>query len=242
MAVDAAVAALRSRGLDAVARRPEVSVGVPDIDQAGDVSGDQSGDEVRDERAGEPGAVPTVVPEPAEPVPGAVLLLGLAGTPRSRERALAAVVSSNRPWVGVVEGLDLDQRADLLGLGACEVLPGDAGLDAVATSLEKASHEQPAGPAPTGAVLRRRVVAALSGYQGAASDGAALERLDSLTPREREVLELLGAGRPVRQIAQTLGSSPATVRSQVRSVRRKLGVHSQLAAVAALRGGDAARD
>lgn len=227
MAVDAAVAALRSRGLDAVARRPEVLPAVA-------VEATEVG------HADAP--VAPEPPAPVDPVPGAVLWLGLAGTPRSRERVLSGVVSSNRPWVAVVEGLDLDQRADLLGLGASEVLPGDAGLDAVARCIEEAANQLPHGPAPTGVILHRRVAAALSGCHGSPDDGAARERLATLTPREREVLELLGAGRPVGQIAQTLGSSPATVRSQVRAVRRKLGVHSQLAAVAALRGSELTRD
>lgn len=57
-------------------------------------------------------------------------------------------------------------------------------------------------------------------------------RLASLTKREREVLHLLYLGRTVQQIAADDGVAPSTVRSQVRSVLRKLGVNAQLAAVA----------
>jgi RNA polymerase sigma factor (sigma-70 family) len=64
------------------------------------------------------------------------------------------------------------------------------------------------------------------------------QRLDSLTPRERQVLDLLRHGLPVRAIASRLGLSESTVRSQVRAVLRKLDVRSQLAAVAVLRGID----
>lgn len=67
-----------------------------------------------------------------------------------------------------------------------------------------------------------------------------LERIESLTPRERTVLRLLFAGDKVVTIADLLGISEATVRSHVRSMLRKLGVNSQLAAVAAygwLQGG-----
>jgi DNA-binding NarL/FixJ family response regulator len=60
------------------------------------------------------------------------------------------------------------------------------------------------------------------------------ERMHSLTPREHEVLTMLHAGHPVVRIAQLLEISPATVRSQVKAVRRKLQVKSQLGAVAAL--------
>ena len=60
-----------------------------------------------------------------------------------------------------------------------------------------------------------------------------LARLESLTPRERSVLGLLFTGEKVGTIATHLDISEATVRSHVRSVLRKLGVNSQLAAVAA---------
>lgn len=55
--------------------------------------------------------------------------------------------------------------------------------------------------------------------------------LEELTPREREVLELLGAGQDTRQIAATLGITVPTVRTHVRHILRTLGVHTQLAAV-----------
>jgi DNA-binding NarL/FixJ family response regulator len=63
-------------------------------------------------------------------------------------------------------------------------------------------------------------------------------RLASLTPRERQVLDLLRHDNRVRGIALQLGLSESTVRSQMRSVLRKLDVRSQLAAVAALRALD----
>lgn len=58
-------------------------------------------------------------------------------------------------------------------------------------------------------------------------------RIASLTPRERSVLHLLYLGESVRSIARVSGVSETTVRSQVRSVLRKLEVNSQLSAVAA---------
>ena len=58
-------------------------------------------------------------------------------------------------------------------------------------------------------------------------------RARALTPREREVLMLLYEGAMITEIAALLQVSPSTVRSQVKAVRQKLGVTSQLAAVAA---------
>jgi PAS domain S-box-containing protein len=52
-----------------------------------------------------------------------------------------------------------------------------------------------------------------------------------LTPRQREVLDLLGAGKDARQIAAALGITVATVRTHIRHILRTLGVHTQLAAV-----------
>lgn len=59
----------------------------------------------------------------------------------------------------------------------------------------------------------------------------ARERLDSLTPRERQILAALMRGRHVREIARDAYVAEATVRTQVKSVLAKLEVSSQLAAV-----------
>jgi LuxR family maltose regulon positive regulatory protein len=50
---------------------------------------------------------------------------------------------------------------------------------------------------------------------------------EPLTTRETEVLTLMAHGMPSRQIAARLGISYATVRSHIRSVGGKLGVHSK---------------
>jgi DNA-binding NarL/FixJ family response regulator len=54
----------------------------------------------------------------------------------------------------------------------------------------------------------------------------------TLTPRERAVLFALAKGHRAEAIASEAGVSGATVRSQIRSVLAKLGVNSQLEAVA----------
>lgn len=60
----------------------------------------------------------------------------------------------------------------------------------------------------------------------------ALVRISRLTAREREVLELLGAGAKNRAIANTLMISPDTARTHVQNLLAKLGVHSRLEAAA----------
>jgi DNA-binding CsgD family transcriptional regulator len=59
-----------------------------------------------------------------------------------------------------------------------------------------------------------------------------LQSLLVLTSSERRVLYFLTVGRSAQEIADELVVSLATVRSHIRSVLRKLGVRSQLAAVA----------
>ncbi|MEU3458657.1 response regulator transcription factor [Streptomyces sp. NPDC006733] len=62
------------------------------------------------------------------------------------------------------------------------------------------------------------------------------ERLvESLTPREQEVLRCMVAGLGRKAVAERLFLSPHTVRTHMQNVLGKLGVHSTLAAVALAR-------
>jgi DNA-binding NarL/FixJ family response regulator len=47
-----------------------------------------------------------------------------------------------------------------------------------------------------------------------------------LTPREREVLRLIGQGVPTKEIAQRLGISPKTAQVHSENIRTKLNLHS----------------
>ncbi len=68
-------------------------------------------------------------------------------------------------------------------------------------------------------------------------NGASAEPLEGLSPRQRQVLELLSQGIRVREIAARLSLSETTVRNHVRVLLRRLACHSQLEAVAKLRAG-----
>ncbi|MGB2875296.1 MAG: LuxR C-terminal-related transcriptional regulator [Gaiellaceae bacterium] len=57
-------------------------------------------------------------------------------------------------------------------------------------------------------------------------------RAASLTPRQNQVLQMLGEGASTDQIAAALHLSKETVRNHVRHILRALGVHSRLEAVA----------
>lgn len=56
-----------------------------------------------------------------------------------------------------------------------------------------------------------------------------------LTERQRQVIKLLSKGYPNKLIARELGISPCTVKVHVHAAFRALGVHSRVAAVAAVR-------
>ncbi len=83
--------------------------------------------------------------------------------------------------------------------------------------------------------LERFVVERLSGSDAPTGNG--VDPLAVLTPREREVLQLLTEGLDGAAVAERLFVSGATVRNHVQHILTKLGVHSRVEAVAlALRG------
>jgi two-component system response regulator FixJ len=82
-----------------------------------------------------------------------------------------------------------------------------------------------------GAVLPRPN---LAGLGAAASDEArqdAVRRVSLLSPREREVLDLLVAGKPNKVIAYELGVSPRTIEIHRARMMARLGVRSLAEAV-----------
>jgi len=63
-------------------------------------------------------------------------------------------------------------------------------------------------------------------------DGLRNDESSGLTPRQREILGLLAHGQCVSDIARRLHLSSVTVRNHVQHLIAKLGLHSQLEAVA----------
>ena len=101
--------------------------------------------------------------------------------------------------------------------GACGFLAKDGSLDEVLDALRTAHCGSLMLPAQLAAGFAQQPAS------GAVDVG--------LTPRELEVLRLLGQGRDPRGIARELGVSLYTCRGYVKSVLAKLDVHSQLEAV-----------
>ena len=58
------------------------------------------------------------------------------------------------------------------------------------------------------------------------------QRVNRLTPRQTEILQLLAQGIPASEIAGKLGMSPLTLRTHVQNILTRLGVHTKLEAMA----------
>jgi two-component system, NarL family, response regulator LiaR len=123
--------------------------------------------------------------------------------------------------------LDDDKLLPALRSGAAGYLLKNAPPQELARAV-RAAH---AGEALIDPVVAARLVESLT------ADGEP-EPLDRLTPREREVLVLIGRGFPNKQIARELGVSEKTVKTHVGHVLAKLGVSDRTqAAVYAVRSG-----
>jgi RNA polymerase sigma factor (sigma-70 family) len=71
-----------------------------------------------------------------------------------------------------------------------------------------------------------------SEFEQAQTKALVSKAVSTLTPREQEVLDLIGRGLTDRQIATNLGLSYETARTYVKTVRRKLGSKNRLTAAA----------
>jgi len=83
------------------------------------------------------------------------------------------------------------------------------------------------------AIIPRRLTSALLELVHATPEQGWRPTHSRLTTREWEIIELLDQHSSTEQIAETLVVSPTTVYSHVKSVLRKLGVHSRRDAVSA---------
>ena len=144
----------------------------------------------------------------------------------SAMRALRERVPKARVIV-LTSFLDDDKLLPALRAGAAGYLLKNAKPQELVRAV-RAAH---AGEALLDPAVGARLVEAL------AVDGAA-DPLDRLTPREREVLVLIGRGFANKRIAAELGLSEKTVKTHVGHVLAKLGVTDRTqAAVIAVRAG-----
>ena len=131
------------------------------------------------------------------------------------------------PWILVTGSTSLARWGGLLAGGCVGVVRMSAGMEGLACAVRSVLAEGPA-------MDQVEYTKALAAWHDLGSDQReVVSRLAALSQREWEVLGCLSDGLSTAKIAERDGVSEGTVRSQVRAIRQKLNVRSQLAAVAA---------
>ena len=149
---------------------------------------------------------------------------------------LIPALSSERAVVVLTAENDHARWGECLLAGAVGVLPKSSPLEDVVGAVELAARGD---SVVTGA---QRITWLRAADHRRAETESALAPFRRLTPREEEVLAALVDGEPALAIAERAIVSEATVRSHIRSVLSKLGVGSQLQAVAKARRAGWSRD
>ncbi len=137
--------------------------------------------------------------------------------------AVVAQVLAERPQQAFLALTVSDAPEDVIALvraGARGYVEKTIQPDALVDAIGQVRAGEPVfGPRLAGFVL-----AAFSGHEVAAPSDP---EVDQLTPREREVLQLIARGYRYKQIALRLGISPRTVESPRRRLLRKLQLTSR---------------
>ncbi|HEX4985658.1 MAG TPA: response regulator transcription factor [Burkholderiales bacterium] len=130
----------------------------------------------------------------------------------------AAIINREKPLVRVVMLSMHDTRdfvSQALKAGACGYLLKDA----VPPELELALHAVMAGDTYLSPRVSRQVV------QSYVRPTVVPDVLDTLSPRQREILRAIATGRAMKQIAQDLGLSIKTVESHRAQIMERLDIH-----------------
>lgn len=161
---------------------------------------------------------PRVPASPAEPLPDGIALV---------ERVHGAHPTTR--IVVLAEGDDPRRAARALQTGASGWVAKDSSLSRLLAVIRGVLRDEThLPPALLTGVLREMTAARRHRTESE-------QLVDSLTPREREVLHCMVAGLGRKAVAERLYLSPHTVRTHMQNVLGKLGVHSTLAAVALAR-------
>ncbi|MEV0023030.1 response regulator transcription factor [Streptomyces atroolivaceus] len=146
--------------------------------------------------------------------------------------SLVAGVRSGQPHIRTVvlaEKDDPRRAAMALQAGASGWVAKDCSLQRLLTVIRGVLRDETHLPA----ALLTGVLRELTAARRHRTESEQL--VESLTPREREVLRCMVAGLGRKAVAERLFLSPHTVRTHMQNVLGKLGVHSTLAAVALAR-------
>jgi DNA-binding NarL/FixJ family response regulator len=136
-----------------------------------------------------------------------------------------ALVAKGISVLVLIQGDDFSVLAECLEAGASGVFDGTQSFE----NLVRLITDAALGRLTLEPWARQEVLRALRAQDASARKFRAL--FWALTAGEADVLKLLTEGRKAEEIAATRVVSLAMVRTQIRSILRKLGVNSQLAAV-----------
>ena len=144
----------------------------------------------------------------------------------------ARTISSEAPETSIVMLTVSDSTEDVLAAlraGAVGYLPKDTRPDRLAAALCGVLKGEAALPR----ALVGRVLTEFRGLTAASEEPLRVGEVE-LTPRESEILRLLGAGKTTLEIGKLLGLSPITVRRHISGGVAKLGVADRDAALRAI--------
>jgi DNA-binding NarL/FixJ family response regulator len=118
------------------------------------------------------------------------------------------------------------------------VLSASEDADDVFQALEAGASGYIAKSAPADALIEalRLVIvggiyvprALIAGRESALRANAVAAEAPPLTPRQREVLDLISAGHSNKAIAHRLGTSEGTVKAHISAIMRQLGAHNRV--------------
>lgn len=142
------------------------------------------------------------------------------------QRLVAPLAASGIAVVVLTATLNHRKWGEALAHGARTVLSKDESLDVIRATVERIGQ----GLSVIEARERDALLSLWCSVGSRAMDR--VERLHLLSPREADVLGYMMQGLTSHEIAQLNVVSEATIRTQVKTILRKLRVSSQLAAVA----------
>jgi DNA-binding NarL/FixJ family response regulator len=161
-------------------------------------------------------------------------LVAVACTERSlvlsRSRAQLAAIARARPVVAVVPAPSPQITATVLGLGLRGIVASDVTPAAFGRALRAAYSGELAVPRDTIAPLAR-LLARTSSRPIIQLPG------EPLTPRQRQIVELIAQGATDAEIAELLGISRSTAHKHVQNARRKANARTRSQLVARYNSG-----
>ena len=157
-----------------------------------------------------------------------IVLLAISGNNRETLRETSAVLAA-APAARVIVVGPLASCADLARQVQAEVF-GFVLDDATPEELLQTVRSVAAGTHVWPPVIAKSLFSQIS-RENAATPAAVIASAH-ITPREREVMELIADGLSTKEMARKLGVAGFTVRAHVRNIMEKLNIHTRLAIAA----------